>query len=117
MAFRLVTPDTITGDIALTIPGADKTGIVKMTFAYQTAKQHDTWRDRVVTAAQSGTDTMTALLAPVITGWGDDVLGADDKPVPYSVEALDDLLDKFPAAGSEIYRGYTKLLTESRVKN
>lgn len=116
MAFKIVTPDTVTGDIAITIPGAEKTGIVKITFAYQTAKQHDAWRDSVITAANAGTGSMTSLLAPVVKSW-DGVTDADDKAVPYTVDALDDLLDKFPAAATDIYRGFTKLLTESRVKN
>lgn len=116
MALKIVTPETVTGDVAITIPGAEKTGVLKVTFVYQTAKQHDAWRDSVITAANAGTGSMTSLLAPVITGW-DGMTDADNKTVPYSVEALDDLLDKFPAASTDIYRGFTKLLTESRVKN
>ena len=59
---------------------------------------------------------MTQILAPVVIGWDglEDDAGA---PVVYSVEALDDLLDRYPASAGELFRGYTRVLTESRVKN
>ena len=37
MSFKLTTPDTITGDVAITRPGEDKPGVIKVTYVYQTA--------------------------------------------------------------------------------
>lgn len=115
MSFKLTTPETITGDVAITRPGEDKPGVIKVTFAYQTARQHDTWRDGVLAAISTGA-SMTSLLSPVIRSI-DGLTDADDKPVPYTEAVLDTLLDICPAASSELFRGYTKLLTESRAKN
>lgn len=116
MALKLITPLVVKDDVTITVPGAEQVGVLKVVYAYQTARQHDAWRDGVVSAAASGSQTMTELLAPVIKGWE----GLEDdqgQPIPYSSEALDDLLDKFPAAAGELYRGYTHVLTRSRAKN
>lgn len=112
---KITTPETVTGDVRITIPGQDKAGVVKITYKYQTARQHDAWRDDAIAKASSGHE-MTELLAPVIVGW-DGLDDADDQPIVYSRAALDDLLDKFPASAGELFRGFTAVLTESRAKN
>lgn len=115
MSFKLTTPETITGDVAITRPGEDKPGVIKVTYVYQTSRQHDAWRDRVLDEAGTGV-SMTSLLSPVIRGI-DGLTDADDVPVPYTEAVLDQLLDICPAASGELFRAYAKVLTESRAKN
>lgn len=115
MSFKLTTPKHIAGDVAITRPGEDKPGVIKVLFVYQTARQHDAWRDGVLAAVHTGA-SMTSLLSPVILSV-DGLTDADDLPVPYTEAVLDQLLDICPAAAGELFRGYTKVLTESRVKN
>lgn len=115
MSFKLTTPDTITGDVAITRPGEDKPGVIKVTYAYQTARQHDAWRDGILAAAGTGA-SMTSLLSPVIRSM-DGLADADGQPLVYTEVVLDNLLDICPAASGELFRAYTRLLTESRVKN
>jgi hypothetical protein len=116
MTLKLVTPDAVVGDVSFTVPGSDQLGSLKITFTYQTARQHDAWRDQAIAEASSGKRTMTQILAPVVKAW-DGLLDDQGKPVSFSTEALDDLIDRFPAAATELFRGYTRVLTESRVKN
>ena len=116
MALKLITPAHVAGTVEITVPGSEQLGSLKIRYAYQAAKAHDAWRDAAIADASSGKRTMTQILAPVVVGWDglEDDAGA---PVVYSVEALDDLLDRYPASAGELFRGYTRVLTESRVKN
>lgn len=110
MAIKLVTPKTVTGDVGITIPGQPETGVLKVTYQYQRASEHDAWRDRTIAKANAG-ETMDALLSPAIVSL-DGVTDEAGKPI-----ALTELIDICPAAAGELFRGYTKVLTESRVKN
>lgn len=116
MTLRRITPVAVSGDVQITVPGSDKLGELKVTYAYMTARQHDAWRDKAIDDALSGRRTMTQILGEIITAW-DGLEGEDGQPVAYSVAELDDLIDRFPASGGELFRGYTRVLTESRVKN
>lgn len=51
-----------------------------------------------------------AILKEVVVGWG----RIDE---PYSTEALDRLLDEFPAAASDFFIAYRRELVESKRKN
>lgn len=116
MSFKLTTPETVTGDVSITRPGEANPGVIKVTFVYQTARQHDAWRANVLAASSEGKASMTALLSPVIRSI-DGFTDADDKPVAYTEAALDTLLDICPASSGELFRGFTTVLTESRAKN
>lgn len=110
MAIKIVTPKTVTGDVGITVPGQAETAVLKVTYQYQRASEHDKWRDQTIQQANAGA-TMDALLSPVIVSI-DGVTDEAGKPI-----ALAELIDICPAAAGELYRGYTKVLTESRVKN
>lgn len=56
-----------------------------------------------------------AILHEVIVSWS--VKDADDKDVPYSLSALAELLDNYPPAHGELFRGYLRELTEAKRKN
>lgn len=110
MSIKIVTPKTITGDVGITVPGQAETAVLKVTYQYQRASEHDAWRDTTIQRAADGA-TMDSLLSPVIVAI-DGVTDEAGKPI-----ALAELLDICPAAAGELFRGYTKVLTESRVKN
>jgi hypothetical protein len=52
----------------------------------------------------------------VVDGWIG-VVGADDKPLPYTTANLAQLLQAYPAAGAEIVRRYTQQLSHARAGN
>jgi hypothetical protein len=79
--------------------------------------RHRTVRQVQDLQARMATDGLTdgQILGELIQAW--QVKRADGTDVPYSSEALAELLDNFPAAGPEIYRGYVDALRKGRLGN
>jgi hypothetical protein len=74
------------------------------------------WIELPKLRAETGAPVMDAeYLGQVLDGW--QVSTSDGVAVPYSVEALQVLLDGYPAAAGEIFAAYLRALTESRAKN
>jgi hypothetical protein len=61
-------------------------------------------------------EQFAAYVAEVVDGWIG-VVGADDKPLPYTTANLAQLLQAYPAAGAEIVRRYTQQLSHARAGN
>lgn len=109
--FKIIPNPTFTATVALSAPGSDRAGEITFTFRHKTARELAAWNGRAATA-----DGDAAFLDEVIEAWAG-VVGEGDAPVPYSRGALAQLLDNFPAAGSEIYLAYSRQLRDARAKN
>lgn len=113
MAFKLNPAPMFTATINLTIPGQDELGQVKFTFAHKTSEGLKAWLD---SAGREKNMTDTKMLSEVVLDW-DGVLDDEDKPVPYTKDALSKLLTNYPTASGELVTGYINALGRSRAKN
>lgn len=111
--FRLDPNPTFTAPVLLARPGDEPPVKVSMTF------KHKTWRELNAWLARWGEYSNDVdFVGEVIHGWGPEfVQGPEDTPVPYSTEALAQLLDRFPRAGLDIVRDYRKGLGDARAGN
>jgi hypothetical protein len=106
---------TFTVPVLISVPGAEPAKI-SVTFRHKGRKALDAWIKRPAEAKTAGTEIADAdYLGEIIADWAD--IGADDRPVPYSRDALADLLDAYPTSGTELFNAYLKALTEAREKN
>ncbi|MBL8575134.1 MAG: hypothetical protein JNM13_15775 [Hyphomicrobiaceae bacterium] len=103
------------------VPGAED-GSLDITLIMSAARSSETAaRSRAILEAADTGDIQAvaaaeiADLAPLVHGWRD-VVDADGAPVPFSAEALAQLLD-LPAVRIGIYRGYGAALREAATKN
>ncbi|MFY8162788.1 MAG: phage tail assembly chaperone, partial [Brevundimonas sp.] len=93
----------------------------KITFKHKTRRGLADFQGRAVDVAlAAGADGGEALYVDyvheVIDSWAG-VGDAEGKPLPYSREALAQLLEAYPAAGAEIVRRYTWQLSHARAGN
>lgn len=119
--FRINPRPTFTCDVPLSVPGADKPGKVTITFRHMDRRALAAYQRRAIDLAitadqEDAQERYTAYVAEIVDGWAG-VLDADDKPVPYSAEALGRLLAAFPASGPEIVRHYAYQLGHARAGN
>ncbi|MBU0752364.1 MAG: phage tail assembly chaperone [Gammaproteobacteria bacterium] len=110
MAFRIVPSPTFRVKVPLTVPGAAAAGVVEVEFKHKGREAYGAWWDSI------GSRGDAEVLDEVITGWTD-VIDDKGEPVPYGLEALALLLDRFPASGIELLAAYKKALWEAREKN
>ncbi len=110
--FRLDPNPTFTARVALSVPGAEQPVNVTFTFKHKGVRALADWRRR----AAEMTDDLQ-LVSEVVEGWGAEILGPDDQPVPFSAEALAKLIDAYPASGREIATAYIRALTDARLGN
>lgn len=97
-------------EVEVSMPGG-VTGLLPLTFRHRTIRQVQDLQARM--AADGLTDAQ--ILGELVEAW--QVKRADGSDVPYSSDALAELLDNFPAAGPEIYRGYVDALRKGRLGN
>lgn len=98
--------------VFLTRLGEDAPVPVRLKFRHKTGRQVADWLER------SKTTPWVDVVDEILVAWCDgEVCGEDGQPVPYSRNALLQLLDDFGAAGQEICEGYMDALKESRRKN
>lgn len=95
---------TFTETVELTVPGKKIPARVKLTFKYRTRSQYLEWND-----ALKGKEDDEVLMG-VIEGWQ----GFDED---FSREAVETLIDAYPASSQEIIAAYHSLLLGSRAKN
>lgn len=69
------------------------------------------WAEQARTAASDA-----QWLAQVLIGWAD-VVDAQDQPVPFSIDALGQLLAQHPRHADQLFRAYTEALLGAREKN
>jgi len=108
--FKLNPKPTFVAAVPLSVPGLSEPLEVSFTFRHQNKAALAKWIGE--TSTQDGAET----LHKVVAGWAG-VQGDDGAEVPYSLTALTDLLDNYPAAQGEIFRAYLKELTEAKRKN
>lgn len=109
--FKIDPAPTFTCPVRLSVPGSDAAVPVTLTFKHKRARELDAWlkasRDR---------ENDAEFLAEVIAGWAG-IGDSEGKPVPYSREALELLLDAYPSAGLELLLAYRRQLADARAKN
>lgn len=110
--FSIIPNPTFDTDVRITRPGEAEPGTITFTFKHLGNRECKGW---VARAADDHTND-ASWLAEVITGWAGPA-NAAGTAVAYSVEALNQVLNAFPAAGSEIYLAYLRARLESRAKN
>jgi hypothetical protein len=109
--FTLTPNPTFTTDVNLTVPGAAEPVKLTVTFRHKGRKSLADWIKRPKVMADAGSPVNDAqYLNEIIAGWE----GPDQ---PYSIEALDELLDAYQPSGQELFEAYVHALTESRAKN
>lgn len=124
--FRLIPgPDfTFAADVALTVPGQAEPATLLWVFRHRGQRALAALVQRV--RAEQVEDVQ--VLLEVAAGWGRAPDAPPDAPwrgpvqpdgneVPFSAEALADLLDNYPAARLEVWNGYLQALAASRVGN
>lgn len=119
--FRIVPNPTFTTDVLLSVPGSDTPVAIKLTFRHKTRAQLQAYQARAIDLAMQADapdaqEQFTAYVAEIVEGWIG-VVGADDKPLPYTPANLAQLIQAYPAAGNEIVRRYTQQLSHARAGN
>lgn len=113
--FKLCPAPTFAAPVNLTVPGESEPGVVVFTFKHMGREALAEWMARP-SQMDGKPVTDVEYLGQVIAGWS----GVSDdagQPAPCTPQALDALLDAYPASGREIFAAYVKALTESRAKN
>lgn len=96
--------------VKITVPGHPAPVEVPMTFRHMPTDERVEW------LKASAEKKMVDALPEIIVDWKG-VMGDDGQVVPYSKEALNTLLNNYPAAATEILRAWGAELLESRIKN
>jgi hypothetical protein len=109
--FKIVASPTFTCPVRLSRPGDEVPSSLIVTFKHKGSRDLARWL-----RAAKDTESDAEYLAEVIDGWSG-VVGDDDKPVPFSRAALEQMLDEFPAAGAELVIAYRRQLADARAKN
>lgn len=107
--FKLNPKPTFIAPVALSVPGMSEPLEVSFTFRHQNKTALAKW------IGESNTQDGAETLHKVVAGWVG--VQAENAEVPYSLTALTDLLENYPAAQGEIFRAYLKELTEAKRKN
>lgn len=110
--FSIVPDPTFTAPVFLSRPAAEAAVKVTFTFKHKSLRELNAWL-----AKASSFKSDADFLGEVIAGWGAEIVGPDDKPLPYTKAALAQLLDRFPGSGAEIMRDYRKRLKDARQGN
>lgn len=101
---------TIEAPVSLTIPGQAEPVAARLQFRYLNRNDLQTWLGK---PDAEGKGLATAdWLAEVVVGWN-----AEDVDFEFTPENFRAFLTNYLTAGTEIYHGYLKALTESRAKN
>lgn len=119
--FRITPNPTFTVDVPLSVPGSDTPVAIKITFRHKTRAQLAEYQARayelaVQADAPDAQEQFAAYVGEIVEGWIG-VVGADDKPLPFTPANLAQLLQAYPAAGNEIVRRYTQQLSHARAGN
>lgn len=92
------------------VPGASDLAVIKVTFKYKTPEELKVWQVKYANLP------LCDALAEVIDDWAE-VVDADDKTLPYSIENLKSLMAKYHTAGENISKAYLRELLGARLKN
>jgi hypothetical protein len=92
------------------VPGADARGVVEIEFRHKGRAAYAAWWDSIADRGDA------EVLDEIIAGWSD-VIDDRGEPVPYDIDALRLLCDRFPASAIELLAAYKHGLWEAREKN
>lgn len=108
--FKINPAPTFRARVPLSVPGADSAVTVEFEFKHKGRTALAVWWKSVDGRKDA------EILAEIIASWKGPI---DDKgePVQFSVEALSQVLDNYPASAAEILTAYEKELWKSREKN
>lgn len=109
--FKLNPAPTFVAQVPLSVPGKAEPVPLSITFKHKGKEALYLWLE---SAREQSDDHAT--LSSVIDGWSG-LLDEAGGPVPYSADNLQRLLDNYPSAAAELFRSYTKELSESKRKN
>ena len=116
--FRLNPAPTFAADVLLTVPGGVEPFRLPVTFKHYSQSAFDALVTKTREVEKAGQPMPAAdWLCHLMVDWGSVVEDADDKPVPFSREALAKLLDNYPGAFAQINAAYGRALVEARAKN
>lgn len=112
MAKLLLTPaPTFRAPAQITVPGEEALAEISVEWRYKSRSEALAWSESVRSLAATGQfEAAVSKLGEAIAAW-------DGPDVPYSEDALADLVDTYPAALMELHWAYFAALFESRRKN
>lgn len=102
--FKIQPNPTFKTKVGISVPGQAKPAEIEVEFNYFTRKALRDYFDHI-----SGKEDVEAL-GEIIVGWS----GVD---VPYSPEALAELLDNYPAAAGDLFEAFRREVLEAKRKN
>lgn len=102
--FKLQPNPTFKSKVALSVPGSDKQATIEVEFKHLSRPKIKSFFEGL----EGKTDAEA--LAEIMLGWS----GPDEA---YCVDALQALLDNYPASAGELFDAYRRDLMESRRKN
>ena len=108
--FKLNPSPTFVAQVPLSVPGLAEPLEVAITYRHKNKTALGAWMAGAAGKADA------ELLHEVIAGWSG-MQGEDGAEVPYSLTALTDLLENYPAAHGELFKAYLRELTEAKRKN
>lgn len=111
--FRLQANPTFSAPVRITVPGADEPATVQFTFRHKGRKALAQFRNRIEAEKLDDVD----VLMEVVADWSEDIKNPDGVPVPFTREALQELIDAYHNATREIWDGYLLALGEARAGN
>jgi hypothetical protein len=116
--FRLNPAPTFEADVLLTVPGAVESFRLPVTFKHHSRSAFDALVAKAGEAEKAGQAMPAAdWLCHLLADWGPVVVDDNDKPIPFSRDALAKLLDNYPGAFVQINAAYGRALVEARAKN
>lgn len=104
--FKINANPTFKCKVQISIAGSDKPGTIEVEFRHFPRAKLKAFYDAMKTSDEDDAHHLKLIIA----GWS----GVD---VPYSDEALEALLDQYPAAARELFAAYSTELLESKRKN
>lgn len=108
--FKLNPAPTFVAQVPISVPGLSEPLEVAITFRHKAKTAVKSWMDNA--AGKTDAD----LLHEIIAGWSG-MQAEDGAEVAYSLTALGDLLENYPASHGELFRAYLRELTEAKRKN
>lgn len=93
--------------VNITVPGQKEPGTIQLTFKYRGRDEYKEWLESL-SGGGSEKSTDEAFLE-FVTGWG--------LEEEFNRENVGIFLNNYPMSYAEIFKAYSKLLFESRVKN
>jgi len=104
--FKITATPTFKVKVQISIPGSDKPGSLEVEFRHMGRAKLREFLDKLKSSEDDDADNLMV----IIQGWS----GAD---VPFSREALEALLDQYPASARELFDAFLAELATSKRKN